>query len=91
MKPGIKRCLQKLDVWDCILVLLRILRIHWHWFFRIYFQIPLPVSFSLRATTMMFLLLFVMPYHPLAIPTAFGIGLSYGILFRSLELVMERT
>lgn len=84
MKRAIKNYLQKLDDWDCLLVLLRVLRLHIR-------RIPVPITLALRSTVVTFVMLFWMPYHPISIPIAFGGGLCSGIIWRSLELTRRMT
>jgi putative NADPH-quinone reductase len=45
------------------------------------FALPFPVAFVLRATVCMFALLLIMPLHPMAIPAAFGGGISVALCF----------
>jgi hypothetical protein len=42
-------------------------------------QVGKPVAFALRATACMFALLFIMPAHPLVIPTVIGGGLAFAL------------
>jgi hypothetical protein len=49
-----------------------------------YFQTPAPVAFSLRATVLMFVILAIMPFHPMAIPTAIGAGISLSLMYTGL-------
>lgn len=42
--------------------------------------LPFPLAFALRATVCMFALLFVLPAHPLAIPTIVGGGLAFALI-----------
>jgi len=42
--------------------------------------LPWPVCFSLTASLLMFGLLFIMPQHPMAIPTAIGGGLAFALI-----------
>lgn len=49
-------------------------------YLRQYLALPLPVAFALRATACMFALLFIMPAHPLAIPTVVGGALSIALI-----------
>lgn len=79
MKSILKNYLRKLSDWDCILVMLRVLHIH----LRRYFETPAPVAFSLRTSVLVFVLLAIMPFHPMAIPTAIGAGISISLLFSS--------
>jgi hypothetical protein len=50
---------------------------------REYFGTPMPVAFALRATACMFALLFIMPAHPLAVPTAIGGALSLALILQN--------
>jgi hypothetical protein len=43
-------------------------------------SLPRPVAFAFRASLFSFGLLLVMPLEPLAIPAAFGGGLSFSLL-----------
>jgi len=42
-----------------------------------------PVFFSLQVSVLVFGLLSIMPTHPLSIPTAFGGGLSFALIWRA--------
>jgi hypothetical protein len=44
--------------------------------------LPRPVHFALVACLCMFILLPVMPAHPLAIPTTIGAGISFALLLQ---------
>lgn len=77
MKRILKSYLRSLDDWDCFLVLLRIR----YRYIRRYFSTPAPVSFSLRATVLIFILIAILPFHPMAIPTAIGAGISVSLMF----------
>ena len=52
------------------------------YFLIIYNQTKLPpeINLSIKTTYLSFLLLLILPHHPLAIPTAFGAALSFSIL-----------
>ena len=43
-------------------------------------RLPLPARFALTAALFTFAFLFLMPHHPLAIPAAYGLGLSFALL-----------
>ena len=47
-----------------------------------YFRIAPPIGFSLRASILMLVLLTIMPFHPMVIPTIIGGGISLALLFQ---------
>jgi hypothetical protein len=47
-----------------------------------YFYLVPPVGFGLRAAVLILVLLVVMPFHPMAIPTAIGGGISFALLLQ---------
>jgi hypothetical protein len=78
MKPPTKSKLQKLDLPDQVRVIL-----HLVWLLLRRPALPRPVHFALVACLIMFALLPVMPFHPLAIPTVIGGGISFALIMQS--------
>lgn len=44
-------------------------------------SLPFPVAFALRASLAAFALLFILPHHPISMPTAAGGGMAFALLF----------
>jgi hypothetical protein len=51
--------------------------------------LPGPIHYSIVSTLCMFLLLPLMPHHPITIPTVIGGGLAGGLLFMVKKYVSE--
>ncbi len=49
--------------------------------------LPKPVHFALAACLCMFILLPLMPAHPLAIPTVIGTGISFTLIAKGLVIL----
>jgi hypothetical protein len=77
MNPLTKRDLKKLNRFEQVRFLLYLIGRHTS-----FPALPAPVHFSLVASLTMFVLLPLMPLHPLAIPIVIGGGISFALLLQ---------